>query len=69
MARRAGPTSEYVTLRQAEAEIGVGYFVLYRAIERGELKRVDSHLTGRTILVRRADVLALLDPNMSGGAR
>ena len=61
--------SAYLTIPKAAHEFGVSYFQIYRWIERGLLKRVDSSLTGRSIVISRAELSALLERNLvAGGA-
>jgi hypothetical protein len=57
----ASPTSQYLNLVRAESEYGVNYFTLRRLVERGLLKRVDSDLVGRSLIVKRSDLEALLE--------
>lgn len=57
----ASPSSQFLNLVRGEVEYGINYFTLRRWVLRGLLKRVDPDLTGRSIIVRRADLEALLE--------
>ncbi len=57
----ASSSSAYLNLVQGQAQYGINYFTLRRWVERGLLKRVDSDLVGRSIIVQRAELEALLE--------
>jgi predicted DNA-binding transcriptional regulator AlpA len=65
MKRRVRPNARFLTLRDAEAEYGVSYAMLYTWVNARRLPRLDADVAGRSILIRRADLEAFLDANMT----
>jgi hypothetical protein len=65
MHRKARPNGKFIALRDAEIEYGNPYHQLYRWIERGLLARLSEDVTGCAIRIRRTDLDAFLDSNMT----
>lgn len=62
---RPRPNGKFVTLRQAEAELGIPYARLYEWVREGKLPHLDQDTVGRTYLIKRSDLEAFLDANMT----
>jgi hypothetical protein len=65
MRRKSRPNGKFINLRDAEREYGLNYHLLYALVQDGRLPRLDPEVTGRSILVKRADLDAFLDSNMT----
>jgi hypothetical protein len=65
MRRKSRPNGKFVNLRDAEREYGLAYHLLYSWVTEGRLPRLDSDVTGRSILVKRTDLEAFLDSNLT----
>ena len=65
MRAKPRPNGKFLTLRQAEQEYALPYHRLYRWVERGELPRLNTDITGCSIYIRRADLDAFLESNMT----
>ena len=68
MKRRARPNARFITLREAEADYGISYAMLYSWVNAGQLPRLNHDVAGRAILIRRADLDAFLDANITKAA-
>jgi excisionase family DNA binding protein len=66
MHRKARPQGKFIALGDAANEYGIPYATLYRWIDRGLLPRLSEDVVGRAIRIRRADLDAFLDSNMTG---
>jgi hypothetical protein len=66
MQRKPRSTGKFIALRDAEAEYGIPYHRLYRWVGAGLIQRISEDVIGHSILVKRADLDAFLDSNMSG---
>ncbi len=67
MRRKPRPNGTFLTLRDAEREYGLAYHMLYAWVMEGRLPRLEA--AGRAILVKRADLDAFLDANMTQAVR
>jgi excisionase family DNA binding protein len=65
MHRKARAIGKFIALGDAENEYGIPYHTLYRWIERGLISRLSEDVVGRAIRIRRADLDAFLDSNMT----
>jgi excisionase family DNA binding protein len=65
MHRKPRPNGKFITLREAEVEYGLPYHTLYRWIERGLIARLSEDVVGHAIRIRRADLDAFLESNMT----
>ncbi len=63
MRRKSRPNGKFISLRDAEREYGLAYHLLYSWISDGRLPRLDSDVTGRSILVPRAALEQFLADN------
>lgn len=68
MKRRARPNARFITLRDAEADYGISYAMLYSWVTNGQLPKLNADIAGRAILIRRADLDAFLDANTTKAA-
>ena len=67
MKRKPRPNGKFVTLRDAEREYGLAYHLLYAWVMEGRLPRLEA--AGRAILIKRTDLDAFLDANMTQAVR
>ena len=67
--RRKSRPGKFISLRDAEAEYGLPYFRLYRWVQAGLLPRISEDVIGQSILIKRADLDAFLDSNMTGAVQ
>jgi excisionase family DNA binding protein len=65
--RKLRPNGKFVTLRDAEREYGIAYHMLYAWVMEGRLPRLEA--AGRAILIKRADLDAFLESNMTPAVR
>jgi excisionase family DNA binding protein len=65
MHRKARPQGKYIALGDAANEYGIPYATLYRWVDRGLIARLTEDVVGRAIRIRRADLDAFLDTNMT----
>lgn len=63
--RRHSRPARFITLRDAETEYGISYARLYLWVERGLIPRISGDVIGQSILIKRADLDAFLDSNMT----
>jgi hypothetical protein len=63
--RRKPRPGKFISLRDAEAEYGIAYHRIYRWVERGLLARISEDVIGQSILIKRVDLDAFLDSNMT----
>jgi helix-turn-helix protein len=61
MKRAPRPNARFLTLRDAEIEYGISYAMLWSWVDKRLLPRLDSDVTGRAILIKRADLEAFLE--------
>ena len=65
MRLRPRPHGKFITLRQAEAELGIPYARIYIWVTTGLIPRVDPDVAGQSILIRRTDLEQFIDDNMT----
>ena len=54
--------SEFVTMTEAQALLGVSRFKIWQLVRNGEIETFESQLDRRQKLIRRADLDALRNP-------
>jgi excisionase family DNA binding protein len=66
MRRHSRPNGKFLSIRDAEAEFSIPYHAIYRWVEQGRIPRLDADVTGKAILIRRADLERFLEDHMTG---
>jgi hypothetical protein len=65
MRAKARPNGKFLTLRQAEIELGIPYGLLRHWVVSGLIRRIDPDVTGRSYLILRSDLDQFIDNNLT----
>jgi len=68
MRRKPRPNGKFIALRDVESEYSIPYHKVWRWVDRGLIPRLSREVTGESIYIKRADLDAFLNANMTGAA-